>query len=231
MVEASGDLLPLFYGLDAIDTEISPVFTELTAGTYDIYVVDRVGCSDIATVAVGDSPLVELSLVSQQAAECQEENGFISVAASGGTGVLQVRLNGAIVPKPEDISGLAAGNYQLQVVDELGCVDALSVQLDAANCPVYLPNVFSPNRDGINDFFFPQASGDAQIEIVRFQIFDRWGGVVFEQANGSLGDVKFRWDGRKGGDLMPQGVYVYFLELRYPQGETLQLNGDITLLQ
>ncbi|MEL7424678.1 MAG: gliding motility-associated C-terminal domain-containing protein [Bacteroidota bacterium] len=92
-------------------------------------------------------------------------------------------------------------------------------------------SVFSPNRDGVNDFFFPQAAEDAGIEIVRFQIFDRWGGALFEQGAGPIGDVRFRWDGRRAGEPLPQGVYVYFLELRYEQGETLQLSGDVTLLR
>ena len=230
-ISASGAAEPFFYGLSTPAIELSPIINEVAAGEYEVFVFNRFGCSDTISVMLNDSPPVALSLLSQQSAACQEENGALSVLATGGTGNLSVSVNNAPVPTPESITGLAAGNYLLEVIDELGCTDTLSAFIPAANCPVYLPNVFSPNRDGVNDFFFPQAAGDAGIEIVRFQLFDRWGGTIFEQSLGSIGDVKFRWDGRKGDRAMPQGVYVYFLELRYEDGASLLLSGDVTLLR
>lgn len=230
-VEANGDGEPFLFGVAISSLEFSPTISELAADEYEVFVFNRFGCSDTTMTTILDSPPVELSLVSQQAADCQEDNGLLSVSTTGGTGLVRVTLNGALVAKPEDITGLAPGAYLVQALDELGCSDTLSTVIAAANCPVYVPNVFSPNRDGVNDFFFPQAAADAGIEIVRFQIFDRWGGALFEQGTGPIGDVRFRWDGRRAGEPLPQGVYVYFLELRYAEGETLQLSGDVTLLR
>ena len=88
---------------------------------------------------------------------------------------------------------------------------------------VFVPNVFAPN--GVNNIFRPQLSfGDlAEYEL---NIYDRWGGQVFQSASIDKG-----WDGRRNGEVMPQGVYLYFISLRLAGGETVELQGDVMLLR
>lgn len=229
-IQASGGQFPLEYSLNSQNATL-PLFDELPSGAYSLEVSDADGCVEFASVDLSDSPPVVLEFTTVQAAACQETNGQLSFIASGGTGALQIALNGQGSVNTGFIAGLAAGSYQLSATDELGCSTSLDVSIPADNCPVYIPNVFSPNRDGVNDFFAPEASGVADIQIGRFTVFDRWGGVVFEQATGLLGDAKFRWDGRKNGELLEQGVYIYVIELQYANGELLQLSGDVMLMR
>jgi gliding motility-associated-like protein len=79
---------------------------------------------------------------------------------------------------------------------------------------IVLPNVFSPNGDGVNDFLEVPLSG---IKALSLTIFDRWGNVVFESAQ-----TKLYWDGRSiNGERMPAGTYFAVLKA---EGQTLQFD-------
>lgn len=124
----------------------------------------------------------------------------------------------------------AAGTYQLEVFNDFCTTeDEISItSLFCETCNVYIPNVFSPNEDGINDAFRPYLS--CPVEDYQLQIFDRWGNQVCI----IQGDPDSGWDGRTRGQPAPVGVYVYLLELQWPEGEnmvTKQFTGDVTLVR
>lgn len=73
-------------------------------------------------------------------------------------------------------------------------------EVSTCDVPIYLPNVFSPNNDGVNDFVEPQGK---DFTGHRLAVYDRWGGLLFQAA-----ELPFRWDGRAGNQLVPSGVYV-----------------------
>ena len=102
------------------------------------------------------------------------------------------------------VSPLNTTVYSLTVIDELGCVgrDEIVVEVDADR-NVYIPNVFSPNADGINDFFTPiVGSGVTNVNYMR--VFDRWGQLVYEQQNFlPFDDFSTGWDGKfRGKDCL-----------------------------
>ena len=87
---------------------------------------------------------------------------------------------------------------------------------------VFVPNVFAPN--GVNNIFRPQLSFGLSADY-ELNIYDRWGGQVFQSTSLDVG-----WDGRRQGDPMPQGVYLYFIRLQPEGGEVIELQGDVLLL-
>jgi gliding motility-associated-like protein len=100
------------------------------------------------------------------------------------------------------------------------------------NCPeIEIGNVFTPNGDGINDYFFPIR--DRSVKIREVMIYDRWGKTVYVSDEVDITRV---WDGTTtGGKQAPDGVYFYhiwFDEIR-PPGEFLRpaLTGHVTLLR
>ncbi len=99
------------------------------------------------------------------------------------------------------------GQYRLDFESSTGC-DSLVV-LNVAEHAIYIPNAFSPNGDGRNDQF--EVYHSTEIEIVHLQVFNRFGGIVFDsgQADASLDPSKLQWDGRVDGQLATPGVYVY----------------------
>lgn len=120
------------------------------------------------------------------------------------------------------------GTYWLEVTDSLGCIgrDTILVQ-DVCPTQIYLPNVFSPNFDGINDVF--KVYGTDIIEM-HLQVLDRWGGLVFETRNPMEG-----WDGTTKGKKLSPGIYVWHLSLTGYNGDGIVyeevISGVVTLVR
>ncbi len=89
---------------------------------------------------------------------------------------------------------------------------------------VYLPNAFTPNQDGQNDFFMPVFSfAPRKYSLI---IRNRWGTIVFESH-----DYLQAWDGKdKKGSPVQQGVYNYFLYAETPQGVRIRKKGYVTVI-
>ena len=86
----------------------------------------------------------------------------------------------------------------------------------------FIPNVFSPNRDGLNDTFEFFAS--ESVEITEVQVYSRWGELVLEGPN-IVG-----WDFTFSNQDLPQGVYVYLIKYRENEVEKM-ISKDFTLLR
>lgn len=113
---------------------------------------------------------------------------------------------------------------ELRFVSSLGC-DSI-VQLTLKEYPIYIPNAFSPNDDGINDTF--QFFGEeGLISVESLVIYDRWGNRVFQQK-----DVDhFEWDGNYGSNPVNSGIYMYLIELTVGDGERKVLSGDLMVVR
>jgi len=100
-------------------------------------------------------------------------------------------------------------NYEVSVTSLSGCTatDNINVTVTKER-GIYIPNVFSPNGDGINDQFYIMGKGFAQIQTL--DIYDRWGNLVFTQKSGEINDATGGWDGLFGGRDAQNGVYLYY---------------------
>ncbi|MBR9923054.1 MAG: T9SS type B sorting domain-containing protein [Bacteroidetes bacterium] len=117
--------------------------------------------------------------------------------------------------------------YLLTAYDENGCLTSREITLILEVIPnMYIPNIFSPNDDGINDSFqlFPGGGFDS---FLQFNVFDRWGELVFEQS----GPAPLRWDGTFRGEKCDQGVYAWFAEIAFIDGQIIIFKGDVTLIR
>lgn len=89
---------------------------------------------------------------------------------------------------------------------------------------LYIPNAFTPNNDGSNEFFFVNGYGITDVQML---IFNRWGNKVFEGQNASA-----RWNGLTlNGQACPQGVYVYSVKVRDMFGQFHMQQGQVMLLR
>jgi gliding motility-associated-like protein len=231
-VVASGVNAPLRYSLDGINFQSENHFPGLASGLYTIVVEDEKGCFSNQNVEVlleEDLPVIENLVITP--APCNTVNGQISVQASGGTGDLQFSINGNSFQTENTFSMLSPGNYLLAILDELGCSVDTTFTIVEGRCPVYIPNVFSPNDDGINDRFQVYSNGNPATFIKKYTIFDRWGELIFESKDFLLEDRFKFWDGNFKGRKMGTGVYVYLIEIVYSDGFSEVLKGDITLLK
>lgn len=88
---------------------------------------------------------------------------------------------------------------------------------------IYVPNAFSPNDDGKNDFFFAAGEGLVQYEMI---IFNRWGQEVARLLN-----ISDRWDGTRNGRVVPEGVYTYRVQALLNNGARVDRGGTVTLIR
>jgi len=117
------------------------------------------------------------------------------------------------------------GNYWVSLTNFCGtATDTINVTKANCNCKIYIPNVFTPNNDNINDNFKPTMNCDP-IEY-DLKIFNRWGQLVFESDL-----VSYGWNGQFNGADASSGVYFYMLSYKYSKDERQVSNGDITLLR
>ena len=124
---------------------------------------------------------------------------------------------------------LATTIYRVEISNNNNCAtsDDIRIVVDP-DPPIYVANAFSPNGDGVNDFFLVQADGIIQ-NINYFRVFDRWGSLLFERENFSPNSQDNAWDGQIRGQTAPVGVYVYFVEIVQPNGRLYRFNGDVLL--
>lgn len=118
-------------------------------------------------------------------------------------------------------------NFKVILIDENGCVDEDSITVSIIEPQIEYPDIFTPNGDGTNDVFNVVTNGNPNFQVVRFEIFNRWGEKVFETDNLDIG-----WDGTfDGGKDAPADAYVLLLEIQYPIGTREVIQKDIMLLR
>ena len=96
---------------------------------------------------------------------------------------------------------------------------------------IYIPTVFSPNNDNVNDIFYISGNTNQITQIKRFMVFNRWGEVLHEATNFQPNDVSKGWDGFFKNETMNPGVFVYFAEVEYIDGWVETFKGDVTLIR
>ncbi len=121
--------------------------------------------------------------------------------------------------------------YTIKVTDANGCVnmDNITVIVLCNEQNIFIPNTFSPNNNGVNDWFYPRGKGLFKIQSMR--IFNRWGEMVFQKANLTPNDPLSGWNGRYNGKLLNADVYTYIIEIICENSEVLSFKGNITLIQ
>ncbi len=118
-------------------------------------------------------------------------------------------------------------SIEVIVTDTAGCIYMDEVTITVIQkAEFYIPSVFSPNHDQINDEVIV-ITNVPDAALLSFDIFDRWGGLVHHQDNAP----PFSWDGTWDGKPMNPGVYVYRLSYKDDRGTLKIKTGDITLVR
>ncbi len=121
-------------------------------------------------------------------------------------------------------------NYEVNITSPSGCMATDNVNVIVTkDRGIYIPNVFSPNGDGMNDRFYIMGKGFAQI--LTLNIYDRWGNLVFNQKSGEINDSNGGWDGLFTGRTAPTGVYHYYAKIVYLDLIEESFVGDLTLIR
>jgi len=123
------------------------------------------------------------------------------------------------------ITIVAPGKYYVTVhMNGCGSTDTITVLND---CYMDIPNVFTPNGDGLNDYFYPRQLLTKGLISFKMDIYNRWGQLVFETT--TLDGAG--WDGKLNGVDQPEGVFVYVIDAKFKDGQKEHHNGNVTLLR
>jgi len=115
--------------------------------------------------------------------------------------------------------------YTVVITDASGCSDTASILVFVRDdFEAHMPNIFSPNGDGVNDFYGPVDFG--AIVRVEFRIFNRWGELVFY-----TNKPQQLWEGSYKSQPASEGVYVYTIMGTLSNNEAFKKKGSFTLVR
>jgi gliding motility-associated-like protein len=126
------------------------------------------------------------------------------------------------------ISPKQEGYYSVLLTDVKGCTTTDSLYVILIDASRFIPNAFSPDADGFNDVFLIY-SGNSKEEIQYFEIFDRWGTLIFRKENIHPNATSEGWDGTYKGKNAPNGVYIWQAQILENGLKKTKLSGDILL--
>ncbi len=222
-------------GINRFPGEPSPVF----AGTHTITVVDVVnGCSRDSTIEIMQPGKLEVILPNTVEIKLGDSLTRLDPQIISDLPIDSFlwspgfQLSATNIKNPT-VNAVESQQYTLSIVDINGCKASGQVFVDVnKNRNVYIPNVFSPNDDGVNDLF-QLFTGLGVVNINFMKIYDRWGDLVFEATNlaPSPDGTSPGWNGKFKGDKMKPAVFLYLVEVEFLDGNVLLYKGDVTLLR
>jgi len=233
-IEVTDGSEPFLYSLDGEMYNTSSLLPALSAGTYNVHVQDANGCIQTDSVTVNSPPELLINLIENTNINFGDSI-VLETAVSGANGVTYSwssldSLSCTDCPSPT-VSPTYQTAYTLNIVTDEGCSATASVTIFVDKTqPVFIPNAFSPNGDGINDFFVVHG-GDPVTSVKLLRIYDRWGGAIFESQNTIPNSTENTWNGKFRGNNMQSGVYVYYAEIEFIDGSVIPFSGEITLIR
>jgi len=211
----------------------SPFFQLQSSTTFTLNVIDAAGCtlSQNVPVTVLDGPTARFE-VSYPTTEniLRLQQPLVITNLSTRNNVSYFWDFG----EPDAIDSIFEPTWQYVVSDtyritlivthENGCKDTAYHLVKYINDPIiHVPSAFSPNGDGINDYFH---IAEINITLIEIRFFDRWGNLIFITP-----DKDFRWDGTLNGKPLPEGVYTYYLKASGENGDPVTISGTVTLIR
>jgi gliding motility-associated-like protein len=207
-------------GVNSIELPINPFEEGGEEGSEQAIVVatvtDACGRTADATVSftILDAPAIIID-GEDLLVPCGNDSVPAFVEASGGVGSLDITWSNGYEGPQAFLPNFAEASYLVTATDECGRTAITSIQVELL-CELVIPNVFSPNGDGYNQFFFVDG---IQFFSNSVRIYNRWGQLVFERLN-----YRNTWDG----DDVPDGTYFYEITV---ENKPEPYTGSLTILR
>lgn len=232
-----GGVSPFLYQLDGGSLQATPVFNALTAGNYLVTIVDAANCAFDTSVVIDPAAAFQVDAGPDLEIYLGESIDLIGttnllpnlVQQDHWAGLDQILCTNC----PQiNVAPLETTTYQYSVTSSTGCIlmDDMILYVQEHG-KYYIPNVFSPNGDGINDEVRITSSPGISL-VTKWIIFDRWGNTVYGKTNFDPSDASVYWNGRTTtGEFTNPGVFPYLLEIQLINGKMELYHGDITVIR
>lgn len=237
----AGGTPPFIFFLSGNTGSANNQYTGLGAGQYDLLLEDANGCKLDTSISISEpgqllvelGPNVEVNLgeTATVTAQIQSTSGIQSVEWNYAPGC----DSSQVFCETFEYLPLNSYRHVITVADSNGCTarDEIEVIVKKKH-EIYVPNIFNPNSD-VN-YFLGVFTGVDVAKIKKFTIHDRWGDQVFHLGEyiptpGAAPDATHSWDGSVRGEKGQVGVYVWYCEVEFIDGETKLFKGDVTLIR
>lgn len=197
--------------------------TGLPTGNYALTIING-ACSTSTIFNVGSTG-GPTGFISTIAPNCDSDDGSIVIdSIKGGVKPYSINFNNNGLTNSMIFENLSAGNYSLSIQDSSLCETeyVLTVPSNKTDFTLYIPNTFTPNSDKLNDVWYIKGTC---LDKMNCLIYNRWGEKIKE-----LKDINEGWDGTYKGKPVPDGVYVYLIEVETQSG-TIKKAGHITVFR
>ena len=214
-----------------------PNFDGLSPGTYTVNYNDAMGCTGLFTFEILEGSILTLEVTSDETlVPLNTEVNLTGSTNIPDDRIAQINWNISQGLDCQDCLEttaqiLSSANYILTIVDVDGCTiqDSVLVDVIKIDPEIYFPNVFSPNGDADNQYFYPKGKN---VEIISsLRIYDRWGNLIFENENFEPNDNSQGWDGTYQSKPLNPGVFVYIASYKGIAGFEGTMSGDITIIR
>ncbi len=208
----------------------------LYSGDYVLEVTDEEGCMLDSLIHVSAGAIRKIDLGPDQEFSPGDDLQITHIGDSL-VGPISWQLMGA--PAEYETTGSylrllgLSGDVEVIGHSELSdpCVvgDSLLVTY-ASEYEIFVPNVFTPNGDGLNDILSVYTiDGDA--EVMSMEVYDRWGGLIWRGEDIRVNNAGDGWDAAIDTGVLNPGVYVWLLRIRFSDGEERSFSGDVLLVR
>ena len=206
-----------------LQSPVLPAITLMQQGLYSVQITDANQCSNVGQVNVVVNASPQLVITNPVTITPGES---VTLTVSGASMYQWSPATGLNCDSCAKVIASPVNSTTYCVTGALdGCEAEACVMVTVfLDCDTYHPNVFSPNKDGINDLWCAALPACATKQSLT--IFDRWGDALFYQTGDDV-----CWDGTSVHKEVNPGVYTYFIELQMRDGTRAYRSGDITVLR
>ena len=231
----TGGVLPYSYTVNDAAAQESSVFAGLAAGLYTVTAEDANGCTVTESIVVNAPFTPEVFLSGAETVTLGESTtltAIVNIPPGTLDSVYWTNIDSTECPTclTQTVTPIFTTTYTVTVMTENGCSDSddWTVIADRRK-QIFVPNVFTPDNDGVNDAAMIFARENTVHSIREFRIFNRWGNAVFALFGIPPNDENFGWDGTHGGSPLNSDVFVWYAVVEFADGEIEVFKGDILL--
>jgi len=211
-------------GIPSVSYQQNPIVTYNQPGIYDVTLVASNSVGSDTITKVNYVQVLPLPTVSASA-DVMIYYGESATLSASGTGTLL--WNTGDTSLGITVNPTQTTTYTIIATNAYGCTADDFVTVNVEPCPnIFLPNAFSPNNDGENDFLRIYNIKFDCIETFALAIYDRWGEQVYETS-----DKTFQWDGTYPSQSLNTQVLTYHLSVGFTDGKAIDRKGNISLVR